>query len=122
MAFEIKRHDQRPFFVVVLKDDFGEPTESVVNLTTAGTAYFNMGTSNAGVLGAAKVTRGAATITNAVAGEVTYQWGTADTNAAGAYLAEVAIIWNDGKQETFPGGPASGKYWEVTITEDVDNL
>lgn len=122
MAFEIKRNDRRPFFVVVLKDDFGEPTESIVDLTTAGTAYFNMGTSVNGVLGAAKITRGAASITNAAGGEVTYQWGTADTNAAGSYLGEVAIVWNDGKQETFPGGPAAGKYWAITITEDIDNL
>lgn len=116
-AFELKRHDQRPYFVVALTDESG-----IVNLTTAGTAYFNMGTSNNGVLGAAKVTRGSATITDAANGVVSYPWGTADTNSSGAYLAEVVVIWNDGKQETFPGGPTTGKYWEVTITDDIDNL
>lgn len=116
MAFEIKRHDQRPFFVVALTDDDG-----IVDLSTAGTAFFNMGTSTAGVLGAAVITRGVASITDEASGEVTYEWGTADTAHSGAFLAEVAVIWSDGKQETYPGGPATGKYWEVTITDDIDN-
>lgn len=116
MAFEIKQGDRRPLFVVVLKDDIGEPSESIVNLTTAGTAVFNMRAADGG---AVKVSRGAATITNAAGGEVTYAWGTADTNTAGEFEAEVEIIWNDGKPETFPGGPAGGSYWEVTITDDI---
>jgi hypothetical protein len=119
MAFEIKQGDRRPLFVVVLKDDFGEATESIVNLTTAGhasgTAFFNMRQ----VGGAVKISRGTATITNAAGGEVTYSWGTADTNTAGAFEAEVEIIWNDGKPETFPGGPGGGSYWDVTITDDI---
>ena len=114
--FEIKRHDRRPFFVVVLTDEDG-----TVDLTTAATAYFNMGTSTAGVLGGPKITRGTANISNPATGEVTYQWGTADTDTAGSYLAEVAIVWNDSKQETYPGGPATGNYWPITITADVDN-
>lgn len=117
-AFEIKRGDLRPFFVTVLQDDLAS-TPTIVNLTTATSVVFNMGTSVAGALGATKVSRGSATISNAAGGEVTYQWGTADTNAAGDFLAEVEVIWNDGKPETFPGGPTGGKYWAVTVTQDI---
>jgi hypothetical protein len=116
VAFEIKQGDRRPLFVVVLKDDFGEPSESIVNLTTATSAVFNMRAANAG---AVKVNRGSATITNAAGGEVTYSWGTADTNTAGSFEAEVEITWNDGKPETFPGGPGGGNYWSITITDDI---
>jgi hypothetical protein len=39
--FEIGQNDRRPLFVVVLKDDFGQPGETVVNLTTAdATGYW----------------------------------------------------------------------------------
>jgi hypothetical protein len=121
VAFEIKQGDRRPLFVVVLKDDFGEATESIVNLTTAGhasgTAFFNMRLAEAPQT--VRVSRGTAVITNAAGGEVTYSWGTADTAVAGAYHAEVEIIWNDGKPETFPGGPGGGSYWDVTITDDI---
>jgi hypothetical protein len=116
VAFEIKQNDRRPLFVVVLKDDFGEATEAVVNLTTATSAFFNMRL----VGGAVKINRGSAAITNAAGGEVTYSWGTADTDTVGAYEAEVEIVWNDGKPETFPGGPsAGGSYFQITITDDI---
>jgi hypothetical protein len=70
-----------------------------------------------------KVSRGTATISNAAGGEITYNWGTADTNTAGDYEAEVEVLWNDGKPETFPGGQngtddASG-YWPIRIKDDI---
>lgn len=116
MAFEIKRGDRRPLFVVVLKDDFGQVTESIVDLTTATSAVFNMRATQGGTV---KVSRGTATITNPSGGEVTYTWGTADTNTAGDFEAEVEITWSDGKPETFPGGPSGGTYWAITITDDI---
>jgi hypothetical protein len=115
MAFEIKQNDTKPLFVVALKDDYGEVSESAVNLTTAGSALFNLRLNG----GAVKVNRGSAAITNAAGGEVTYSWGTADTDTAGDYEAEVEIIWADGKVETFPNGPAAGSSWDVTITDDI---
>jgi hypothetical protein len=36
--------------------------------------------------------------------------------AVDLYDAEIEILWNDGKAETFP----SGSYWTVLITEDID--
>jgi hypothetical protein len=116
MAFEIKQGDRRPLFVVILKDDFGEPTEAVVNLTTATSAVFNMRVVNGGTV---KISRQTAAITNAAGGEVTYSWGASDTDTIGNYEAEVEIIWNDGKAETFPGGPGGGNYFAVTITDDI---
>jgi hypothetical protein len=62
-----------------------------------------------------KISRGTAVITSAAAGEVTYNWGTADTDTAGAYEAEIEVLWNDGKAETFP----NNGYWEITITDDI---
>jgi len=112
MAFKIKQGARRPVFVVVLKDDFGEPSESIVNLTTASTVVFNMRAASGG---AVKVNRGGAIISNAAGGEVTYNWSTADTDTAASYEAEVEVTWNDGKRETFP----NDSYWMVEITDDI---
>jgi hypothetical protein len=111
MAFEIKQNDRRPLFVVALKDDYGESTESAVNLTTATSAAFNMRE----VDGATVINHGSAAITNAAGGEVTYSWGTADLLTVGDFEAEVEITWNDGKKETFP----NTGYWEVTVNDDI---
>ena len=111
-TFSIKQFDRRPLFVAVLKDDFGEPTEAIVDLTTATAAVFNMRES---VSGTVKITRGSATISNPVGGEVTYAWGTADTNTAGEFQAEIEITWGDGKPETFP----NNDYWTISIVDDI---
>jgi hypothetical protein len=117
MPFEIKTGDRRPYFVVVLKDDYGEASEAVVDLSTASGAVFNMKLhTNPGTV---KVSRGSAEITNAAGGEVTYKWGTADTSTSGTYDAEVEVMWNDGKPETFPGGPSGGSYWSVIVTDGI---
>lgn len=116
MPFEIKRNDRRPSFVVLLVADYGEVTEAAIDLTTAGTAYFNMRSQIGGTI---RVNRGTAQITNATAGEVTYLWGTADTTVTGNYDAEIEVLWDDLKSETFPGGPTGGSYWTVIITDDI---
>jgi hypothetical protein len=113
MPFYLKQNDRRPLFVVVLKDNFGEPTEAIVNLTTATSAVFNMRSATTPF--AVKVNRGTATISNAAGGEVTYAWAAVDTADTGTFHAEVEILWNDGKAETFP----NNGYWDVTITDDI---
>ena len=80
--------------MVALKDDFGEISEAAVNLTTASTAVFNMGTANGGGV---KISRGGATITDARNGEVTYLWQVTDTNSVGTFDAEIEIGWADGR-------------------------
>lgn len=112
MAFKIKQFDRRPVFVVALKDNFGEPSEAPVSLTTASTVVFNMRQVGGTAL---KVNRAGALITNAAGGEVTYNWGTADTATVGSYEAEVEVMWNDGKPETFP----NDSYWEVIVYDDI---
>jgi hypothetical protein len=112
--FEIKRGDRRPIFSVVLEDNFGQPGEAAVDLTSATSATFSMWDHRTHVV---KVNRGTAAIgVPATAGTVTYSWGTADIATAGLYDAEIEVLWNDGKAETFP----SGSYWTVLITEDID--
>jgi BppU N-terminal domain len=112
MAFSIKQGDRRPVFVVVLKDNFGEPGEAIVNLTTATSAAFNMRLASGG---AVKINAQPATISNAAGGEVTYSWAAQDTDTVGNYEAEVEITWNDGKKETFP----NVGYWDVVISDDI---
>jgi hypothetical protein len=112
MAFTIKQGDRRPLFVVALKDNFGEVGEAAVDLTTAGSALFNMRAENGG---ATKINRGSATITTPASGIVTYSWGTADVDTVGTYEAEMEIVWGDGKAETFP----NDSYWTVEITDDI---
>lgn len=122
MAFEIKAHDRRPFFVCILKDNYGQANEAAVDLTTAGSAVFNMWNSQTK---STAIARGSAAIAgknytgNPTSGEVTYQWGATDTQTPGSYQAEIEVIWSDGKSETFPGGPGGGNYWDVTITQDI---
>jgi hypothetical protein len=112
--FELKRGDRRPSFSVILEDNFGAPGQAVVDLTAATSATFSMWDHRSHVV---KVNRGTASIAGtAVPGQVSYAWGTADVSTAGIYDAEVEVLWNDGKAETFP----SGGYWTVLITEDID--
>jgi hypothetical protein len=112
MAFTLKQGDRRPLFVVALKDNFGEVDEAAVDLTTACSALFNMRAEGGG---ATKINRGSAAITTAASGIVTYSWGTADVDTVGTYEAEMEILWNDGKAETFP----NDSYWTVEIVDDI---
>src|SRR5512142_3200877 len=111
MAFTIKQNDLRPYFVVALKDDYGEATEAAVDLSTAGSATFHMRATGGTV---AKVSA-AGTITNALGGEVTYQWAAGDLDTVGTYEAEMEVFWGDGKNETFP----SDGYWTIEVTDDI---
>jgi hypothetical protein len=112
--FELKRGDRRSIFSVTLEDNFGQPSEAAVDLTSASSATFSMWDHRTHVV---KVNRGTAAISGTISpGQVTYSWGTADVSTAGLYDAEIEVLWNDGKAETFP----SGGYWTVLITEDID--
>lgn len=112
MAFLIKQNDERPLFVVALKDNYGETDEAAVDLTAATGVVFNMRQAGGTTI---KISRSPGTITNAATGEVTYIWGTADTDTVGDYEAEIEVAWNDGKPETFP----NNGYWDITITDDI---
>lgn len=112
MAFAIKQGDRRPYFSALLRDDFGEPTEAPVDLTTATSAKFNMRDADTGTV---KVSAATATISDAVGGEVTYQWGATDTDTVATYQAEIEITWSDGKKQTFP----NDDYFVVIVYDDI---
>lgn len=47
----------------------------------------------------------AATVVNASAGEVEYEWSSGDTDTTGWYKAEWEVTYGDGDIETFPTEP-----------------
>ena len=112
MAFTIKRETDCRCSWSRSRTTSARQDEAVVNLTTATGAFFNMRAAGGG---ATKISRGSAAITTPASGVVTYSWGTADVNTAGEFEAEMAIVWSDGKEETFP----NDSYWDVTITDDI---
>lgn len=97
--FHIKRNDTSPSIEAVLSDSNGP-----VNLTGA-TVNFYM----------ANLVSGAATITDAAAGEVRYDWQAGDTTKLGYHLAEWEVVYADGKKETFP----NDGYSTIKITADL---
>lgn len=90
--FYIKRHDTQPPLVKNLLAADGQP----VNLATA-TVVFIM---SAGPT--LKVNRRPATVTNAAAGQVAYQWVGADTDTSGTYDGEFEVTYAVGGIQTFP--------------------
>jgi len=58
----------------------------------------------------------AATIVDAVAGAVRFDWQAADTDTAGAYVAELQVTLPGGAVMTVP----NGGYLTVKILEDLD--
>ncbi len=111
MAFVIKQNDTRPKYVVQLVDNFGEPDQGPVDLTTATAVKLIMA---AKVDGSIKVNDTAA-ITTPAQGIVTYTWDAADTDTVGEYDAEFEITWGDGGVETVP----NDGYLEVRVTDDL---
>lgn len=97
--FYIKRHDTSPSVEAVLTGKDGP-----VNLTGA-TVYFYM----------SNIISAQATIADATAGVVRYDWQTGDTTKLGYHLAEWEVIYSDGKKETFP----NDGYSTVKISADL---
>ena len=84
--FKIKRNDTKPAINVTLAVD-----GSVVDLTDA-TVMFHMGS----------IVNATATVVNATAGTVQYEWAAEDTMVAGCYQAEFEVTFSDDSIETFP--------------------
>ena len=105
--FYIKQNDTRPAIAANLTD----ANAAAVNLTGA-TVRFSMRVEPAGTV---KVSAAAATIDDAEAGQVSYNWTASDTNTADDYEAEFQVTFVGGAVQTFPG-----RNWiAVHVIDDV---
>ena len=105
--FYIKQNDTRPAIAANLTD----ANAAAVNLTGA-TVKFSMRVEPAGTV---KVSAAAATIDDAEAGQVSYNWTASDTNTADDYEAEFQVTFAGGAVQTFPG-----RNWiAVHVIDDV---
>ena len=105
--FYIKQNDTRPAIAANLTD----ANAAAVNLTGA-TVKFSMRVDPAGTV---KVNAATATIDDAEAGQVSYNWTASDTNTADDYEAEFQVTFAGGAVQTFPG-----RNWiAVHVIDDV---
>lgn len=117
MTFTIKQNDTRPKYVVALKDDFGQPGEAPINLTTATSVKLKLREHD--TVGAPKINR-TCSITDAANGVVTFTWIAGDLDTVGTYDSEFEITWSDGGIETVPNG-SGDDYLVVEVVDDLDN-
>jgi hypothetical protein len=112
IAFSIKQNDTAPSIAATLKDSGGLP----VDLTGAQVKFIMATRPNGAQVehDAAKVDA-AASIVDAAAGEVRYDWQATDTDTAGVFDAEWEVTYASGAVETFP----SGEYLIIKVLEDL---
>lgn len=91
--FFIKQNDTSPALAVTLQDDDG----NAIDLTGAS-VDFHMSPLDDSTL----MVDSAATIADASAGEVKYEWSSGDTDTVQRYEAEFEVTYADGTIETFP--------------------
>jgi len=106
MTFYIKQNDTSPSMLATLQD-----ADAVAVDITAASIRFHMRP-----IGSSQVTVDAqATIVDALAGEVRYDWQAEDTAKVGSYQAEFEVTYADASIETFP----NDGYIRVQITDDI---
>lgn len=101
----IKRDDTQPDIEATLQYDDG----SAIDLSGA-TVKFIMASQS----GTVKVNT-TATVVDAVAGKVKYQWQTGDTDTAGTYYAEFEVTFPGGKKLTVP----NQNHLVVVVVDDL---
>lgn len=89
----MRQGDRFPSLAYALVDGNGDR----VDLTTATAVRFHMGKEGR----AAKV-NAACTVDDAADGEVSYAWGSTDTDELGEFDADFEVTWPSGQPETFP--------------------
>jgi len=104
MKFYIKQNDTSPSMLATLQNANGV----AVDLSDA-TINFYMGNINGNVVDST------ATIVDAEAGQVRYDWVALDTSDSGMYQAEFEVVFIGGTKETFP----NDNYITVVITPDL---
>lgn len=102
----IKQHDLYPPLVATLNDTVANIP---IDLTTATAVVVIL----KGTSGAAKV--GVCTVTDAVNGQVTYNWVSGDTDVADTYNVEWQITWPGALPQTVP----NGSFKTLLITPDL---
>jgi len=102
--FYIKRNDTAASFQVALRDSAGD----AVDLTGASVQFIMSKGSTAKV-------SAPATIVDAAAGEVRYDWVAGDTDEGGYFRAEWEVTDASNRVQTFP----NPGYDEVVITQDL---
>jgi len=97
LIFDMKKGDTHNPLQLLLKHGTSS-SSSVVDLTS-DTAKFYMRLRGERTN---KVDGTAMSITGDSAGELEYQWKTADVDTAGTYEGEVVVTYDDDSEETFP--------------------
>lgn len=105
-----KRHSQRPYLRVRIKDS----DEEAFDLTGALGATFVMYARASGI---EKVNAAAVIVDPPTQGLIEYQWAAADVNTAGEFIAEFDVDYGAGETLTLP---EDGNIL-VTIFEDINN-
>jgi hypothetical protein len=103
--FTLKSGDTSPAIAATLTDSSGQS----VNVAGAS-VRFQMATADYST-----IVDAAATIRDAGAGRVAYEWQPGDTDRPGDYLAEWRVEYADGSIETFP----AGGFHEIQILPDL---
>jgi len=106
MRFYIKQNDTSPSMLATLQDANGVAVD-----VTSATVNFYMGNINGNVVNST------ATIVDAEAGQVRYDWVALDTSDSGMYQAEFEVVFIGGVKETFP----NSDYISVVIKPDLQD-
>ena len=101
----IKRGDTRTCIKAVLKDARGAP----VDLTDCSVSFHMVPLSRPFTVSRA------AHIQDAAAGEVWFVWAPGDTDTAGVYRAELEVVYQDGRKETYP----NDGYISIQMLDDL---
>lgn len=103
----MKKDDTRPKLVRSLTQTING-VATTLPLTNASAVQFVMKLET-------NLVSGAASISDAGTGQVTYVWQTGDTATAGIYNAEWEVKWDDGGYETVP----NDGYFSIEIVDDL---
>lgn len=106
-VFFVKKDDRRNPLIVTCTDSLG-----VVDLTSAASVRFVMRP----VLGGEVKIDAAATLEDAAAGKVRYDWADGDTDTADHFDAEFEVMFPDDEPLTFP----NDGYVRVVVVADLD--
>ena len=107
----MKRNDTRPFLDVILQDVDGNALDLSASVSGVSFTMKDLDTD------AVKVNAQTCSFVTETTGMVRYSWGSSDTNAAGTYVGEFQILYNDGTQLTIP----TSSVLSIVILEDYDN-